>query len=734
MNNWFAPKMEGEVSHDEILQKAENGDFHAWNYEAFDFREYGYEDVMNKLKSYSAEEYAEYEAKVKAAKASGNTAEAEKYQAKMDSMVDEVYQIYKSKGIYPTVYFSELGVMEEIERCISYKAYWDGDTVSCGAGMGTTLCKFLFPNLQDTPSKHDLDKKGAESIFAKFNNEQYLKRAIKFCFSYKNGCPIPTAVEGGLRLVGSAPSNFRPMNAKAIYERFTPKGGVIYDFCCVRGDTEYFNGREWKPIRDYVEGDKVLQYTGDGKGVLTDPIEYIHYQSNAPFYNYTSENLDSSLTGNHDVVLESSYGEITKVKQDEIVGKSESFGIVPTTFKYKGISNGDTVAKSSMYLAILLYFHGSFKKTTNGYSITVAEKHLLSEIVQYLVDNDVPRFEVKEMSSYTDKVYTVFFDWYKGEDFLYKNEKGEIRFTQKFLSNLLGMPEYWEFFYEMVVKWGRVRIPRERSTEEDEGYVVDSGCADVLQLLLAGNGECVVKSERYGGVVFLKICNTPATYVGDRFTIEEDPDKYCFTVPSHMLILRYNGKIFITGNCGFGGRMLGALSSTNDYKYVGTDPNTETMYHLHQLGEYIEQVTGREDSYELHCCGSEDFRGKENSIDFSFSSPPYFDLEVYSDEPTQCYNKFPTLEGWLEGYVRQTIKNIIYMLKPGRCYAVNIADFTVGSGGTVAYVDEWIRLSTEEGAPLFDTVYLGVTARAGSKEQAAGELKKENILVFKKPI
>ena len=50
----------------------------------------------------------------------------------------------------------------------------------------------------------------------------------------------------------------------------------------------------------------------------------------------------------------------------------------------------------------------------------------------------------------------------------------------------------------------------------------------------------------------------------------------------------------------------------------------------------------------------------------------------------------------------------------------------------VAYVDEWIRISGEEGAPLFDTVYLGVTARAGSKEQAAGELKKENILIFKK--
>ena len=73
------------------------------------------------------------------------------------------------------------------------------------------------------------------------------------------------------------------------------------------------------------------------------------------------------------------------------------------------------------------------------------------------------------------------------------------------------------------------------------------------------------------------------------------------------------------------------------------------------------------------------------------------------------------------------------MLKSRCVYAVNIADFTISGGETVAYVDEWIRISTEEGMPLYDTIYLGVTARAGSKQQASGELKKENILIFKKP-
>ena len=71
------------------------------------------------------------------------------------------------------------------------------------------------------------------------------------------------------------------------------------------------------------------------------------------------------------------------------------------------------------------------------------------------------------------------------------------------------------------------------------------------------------------------------------------------------------------------------------------------------------------------------------------------------------------------------------MLKKGCLYAINIADFK-DAGKDVDYVDEWCRISAEEGMPLFDRVYLGVPARAGSAQQKAGEVKKENILVFKK--
>lgn len=654
MNNWYSENMPDEVSYDEILEKADNGEFHRWNYEVdpFSFTENGYEDVIDTLKQYSAEQYLSYQEKRDKAKEKGDNATEKEMQEKMDAMVNEVYDIYRSKNVYPITYFSEQGIMQEIEKCIAYKAYWDGDTVSCGAGIGTTLCKFLFPNLEDTPSKHDLDKTGAESIYAKFMNEQYLKRAIRFCYSYKNGFPVPTSVEGGLRLVGSAPSNFRPMNAKAIYERFCPENGVIYDFCCVDDETEYFNGKEWKSLKDYTEEDKVLQYNEDGTAELVKPIEYIHYQNDAPFYEYNSECISSCQTGNHDVVYLNN-GKVCKIKQENIL--NTTLKGVPTTCIYNG-------------------------------SLDLSEEELYST---------VRRVEECE------------------EDYPESFLNLSLKCKKMFMEYLLSMGN------DVIEEVSDCYI---YSHKKENIYIVNSIATT------SGYKTSMFREEDL--TIYKK--DVSFCYNGNNYTEVNKRNKYCFVVPSHMLVLRRKGRVYITGNCGFGGRLLGALSSKKNFKYVGTDPNTETMYHLHELAEYIEMVTGRDDSYELHCCGSEDFKGKPNSIDFAFSSPPYFDLEIYSDEPTQCYNKFPNLEDWLEGYVRQTIKNISYMLKPGRFYAVNIADFTVGKDGFVAYVDEWIKISTEEGMPLYDTVYLGVTARAGSKEQAAGELKKENILIFKK--
>lgn len=1046
MSNWFmrALSEKGEVPFEEIEEMADSGKFHEWNFEAFDYQESGYEDVVDELKKFKAVDYLALDEKRKNAEESGNTVEAEGYRQQMEKMVEDVLKIYRSKNIFPIQYFSELGVMDEIEKCIAYKAKFDGNTVSCvsgdteyfngkewkfikdftegekvlqyntdgtaelvqplkyvhkkddkpfyvnefddnpihgyefpakltgdhrvpyycdgnlvieplkvifakseinmighdllipkgciysgtkkversvldeayhgvinqefikenklisivnsqvcfsdeccnlvledrkyllaligvfgdegggskelensywsidviksinnflsltyrniclwrptdygcsvvsksnsecfdeeeyvksyesdkycfsvpstllvlrrkgivfitgncGAGIGTGLCRWLFPNLFDTPSAHDLSKKNAETQYKKFLNDEYLKRAIKFCYSYKDGCPTPTSVEGGLRLVGSAPSNFRPMNAKAVYERFCPKGGTIYDFCCVDSSTEFFTGSGWKYIDEYEEGDRVLQFNEDGTGELVHPIKYISYESDDSFYEFKNEWLNSCLTGNHDIVYRISrkngiiidkskslisevYGGrkndkhytskdnydssrkylYKKIKQEEILNEYFSHQI-PLTFEGKG---GSFTATDDE-LKLLAYCHNTMSLLDGNvglFAVYVDTEERLNKLTKLLED----MYEKKEVFEYTYGISDNRSNGYIIE-FVYKNLLKYLNIGFCHINRVTPSNSYSVFndrlyylekecsrkFAEYICDWyGEIYSTRSEHNSNIVQYMfVSNGCGAYIKTQKYGKGlsNYVIHIGENDQVGYYK----KTTSKSSMYKVVNKKKKYCFEVPSHMLILRRNGKVFITGNCGFGGRMLGALSSKNKYKYVGTDPCTETMYHLHQLGDYIEMVTGREDSYELHCLGSEDFRGPENSIDFAFSSPPYFNLEVYSDEPTQCYNKFPKLEDWLEGYVRETIKNIYHMLKPGHFYAVNIADFKVGGGGEVAYVDEWKRISAEEGMPLFDTVYLGVTARAGSAEQAAGELKKENIMIFKKPL
>lgn len=186
--------------------------------------------------------------------------------------------------------------------------------------------------------------------------------------------------------------------------------------------------------------------------------------------------------------------------------------------------------------------------------------------------------------------------------------------------------------------------------------------------------------------------------------------------------------------CGFGGRMLGALSSKNNYTYIGVEPCIETYTHLNELGLHIEHVTNRKDSYKLFCMGSEDYIGEENSIDFAFSSPPYFNLERYSDELTQCYNKFPTLEEWFEGYVKPTIENTYKMLKPNSDYAVNIADFKVGKNN-IKFVERWIEIAENIGFEYREQIFMKLNPRKGDGHKNKNGEDKDNgesIFIFVK--
>jgi len=175
---------------------------------------------------------------------------------------------------------------------------------------------------------------------------------------------------------------------------------------------------------------------------------------------------------------------------------------------------------------------------------------------------------------------------------------------------------------------------------------------------------------------------------------------------------------------GYGGRLLGTSLSKLRYTYVGIDPNTETFKYLNYLSKFCDN------NIELYNTVSEEYQ--PDDIDLAFSSPPYFNLEKYCDEPTQCMNRYTTLDEWFDGYVVPTMRNIYNGLNSDGIFATNIADYK-GIGGEFFVVDKWITTAESLGFKYRKTIKMMLNTRPGvGNFRNEGREKFEGIYVFSK--
>ena len=177
------------------------------------------------------------------------------------------------------------------------------------------------------------------------------------------------------------------------------------------------------------------------------------------------------------------------------------------------------------------------------------------------------------------------------------------------------------------------------------------------------------------------------------------------------------GELVWDMSMGYGGRILGAIIS--DVNYVGTDPATLTFKGLCEIKEDHARPNRQ---YFLNKKGSEVFIPKENSLDFAFTSPPYFNWEQYSDDAEQSFKNFSTNEDWNNGFLRKTIQNVFTGLKPGKYMGLNVAN--IKSHKT--FEDDTVRIAVEEGFEHTDTYKLQLS----SQESGA---KYEPVFIFRKP-
>lgn len=322
---------------------------------------------------------------------------------------------------------------------------------------------------------------------------------------------------------------------------------------CVDRDTEFLTPFGWKPIGSYVEGDQVAQYNNDGSLSFVDPEKYIVLPC-SKMYRYSNAKVTMRVCGEHRFVYwkSPSYQGVPAVAPFESVrdahnkNKSGFGGYVKTTFTYDG--EGLDVSEGELRLQVAVMADGHIvKEGKDNYTKMRFKKERKYLRLVEMCKKFGLKYKDNGCSHNTEtgsnKEYEVIV-WPKWKD---------KEFTSKYF---MCSKQQLQTVTDELCYW-------DAKIGGKEFFTTKETSRDFVQFAFAATGRRsffredirdkytnsfyeVYWSENKG-VRMLKNYNYTTSL--EEFK-PKDEKKYCFTVPSGMLILRCEGKIFVTGNCG----------------------------------------------------------------------------------------------------------------------------------------------------------------------------------------
>tara|TARA_B110000211_G_C13968926_1_gene504045 strand:+ start:129 stop:1079 length:951 start_codon:yes stop_codon:yes gene_type:complete len=225
--------------------------------------------------------------------------------------------------------------------------------------------------------------------------------------------------------------------------------------------------------------------------------------------------------------------------------------------------------------------------------------------------------------------------------------------------------------------------------------------------------QCSFKNKPPPIEKFKKLQNNPIFREGGYTKIEQflyDNARGCnnFDVKVVLSVLRYfKPKRMLDFSAGWGDRLIGAMAYGCDYD--GVDPS-ECLHPKYQ--EMISTLLppSKRGKYRMFKTGFEDFQipssfgnmnskklGKEKKYDLVFTSPPFFDLEVYENEKSQSISKFNTLEKWKQNFLIPAMEKSVSALETNGHLVIYVSDYTTESGKRIQYVRDMKRKVRELG-------------------------------------
>jgi DNA modification methylase len=106
-------------------------------------------------------------------------------------------------------------------------------------------------------------------------------------------------------------------------------------------------------------------------------------------------------------------------------------------------------------------------------------------------------------------------------------------------------------------------------------------------------------------------------------------------------------------------------------EYYGFEPYTKTYNGLNKLGDWIKERNERF-NFKINNLPFEDALLENESFDFAFTSPPYYDTEKYGNEKTNSYNRYNSFSDWCDFFYLPMIEKTMKALKKDCSFVLNI--------------------------------------------------------------
>lgn len=156
------------------------------------------------------------------------------------------------------------------------------------------------------------------------------------------------------------------------------------------------------------------------------------------------------------------------------------------------------------------------------------------------------------------------------------------------------------------------------------------------------------------------------------------------------LLKLFKPKHWLDFSAGWGDRLIGSIAY-GKCKYTGVDPSECMNPNYHNMIKTLVPKNKRQ-NYKIIKSGFETLTSKEipnSAYDLIFTSPPFFDLEVYEKKEKQSIHQYNSLQKWLDGFLYPTLKICYRALEVDGTLALYISDFY-----DVKYTDtmkDWIK-------------------------------------------